>query len=336
MSRPLDFFAYLVGRRPGAYKERDGPRPILGATVEVTVRSWADDAPWAKRVGRQLLMRRACRCSATDRPANGPTTRQPLTVQEAVSRSTGGYAGMLRPGRRQGRDRLLRRRLRGRSTRRPTPGSTASLLADRWANEAFASYYATPIAADVRRTITVADGSLTDELETARIPLNAWGPVGTEDVAQEDYAYAASLTWPGRSPSVPVAQGLTGRLGRRAQTASARTSRWAAAAETVEPDPPDWRGLLDLLEARTDATYDDLWRDLGGPARRTCHCSMRGSPPATDTTRWSTAGRDWHLPLSIRDAMRAWRFERRDGAPRRVPRPLRGRDAVTDAAKAAA
>ena len=30
-------------------------------------------------------------------------------------------------------------------------------------------------------------------------------------------------------------------------------------AETVDA-PPDWRGLLDLLEERTDATYDDLWR----------------------------------------------------------------------------
>ena len=65
------------------------------------------------------------------------------------------------------------------------------LLTDRWANEAFASYYGLEAAEELGVKAT-AD-TLTPELEAARIPLNAWGAVGREDDKTEDYAYAATL-----------------------------------------------------------------------------------------------------------------------------------------------
>ncbi len=65
------------------------------------------------------------------------------------------------------------------------------LLTDRWANEAFASYYGLEAAAEL--DVKATGDTLTPELEAARIPLNAWGAVGREDDKTEDYAYAATL-----------------------------------------------------------------------------------------------------------------------------------------------
>ena len=142
------------------------------------------------------------------------------------------------------------------------------LLTDRWANEAFASYYGLEAAAELDVKATADE--LTPELEAARIPLNAWGAVGREDDKTEDYAYAATLALArddrragrGRRP----ARGL-GRCrgpGRclpagRDRRGNGRGRRRGAEPETVD-GPPDWRALLDLLEERTGLTYDDLWR----------------------------------------------------------------------------
>jgi hypothetical protein len=77
--------------------------------------------------------------------------------------------------------------------------------------------------------------------------------------------------------------------------------------ETVD-GPPDWRGLLDLLETHDSDRYDDLWRtwvvrDADLPlleARRAAR------------TRYDEVVREagaWDLPKPIRDALRAWQFE---------------------------
>ncbi|HUP54536.1 MAG TPA: hypothetical protein VM408_03435 [Methylomirabilota bacterium] len=328
LDRPLDFFAYLVADRPGAYKDATVATEVLDAPVDIHVRSWQDDAPWAKRVTGLLKV---------GLPALGdrigldwPAYEQPLTVQEAVSRTTGGYAGLFDPA--AGKVEIayyaddfvvLHEAAHA--------WFNGSLLADRWANEAFASYYATAAAADVKRKIRVE--SLTDELKKARIPLNAWGPVGSEDVAQEDYAYAASLT---------LAKEIAKRAGREGLTAvwtAARAGVGAyqpvggGAAETVD-SPPDWRGLLDLFEEETDATYDDLWREW--VARDTDTPLLDGR---TETrTRYEAlvaAADDWHLPRPIRDAMRAWRFSDATALLSDAEVALAGRGQVSDAAAAA-
>ena len=105
-----------------------------------TVRSWPDDAPWAERVERPAR-RPACRRSASGSASPGRTTTSRSTVQEAVSRTTGGYAGLFDPA--AGKVEIayyaddfvvLHEAAHA--------WFNGSLLADRWANEAFASYYA--------------------------------------------------------------------------------------------------------------------------------------------------------------------------------------------------
>lgn len=319
LPKPLDFFAYVVADRPGAYKESTIETTVLGQSIDVLVRAWSDDPDWGTRVGGVIQRGLPALGSRIGLP--WPDYDAPLTVEEAVSRSTGGYAGVFDP----------------------TAGSVAiayyaddfvvlheaahawfngSLLADRWANEAFASYYATLAAQD--EGIEITTDTLTEELETSRIPLNAWGPVGTLEIAQEDYAYAASLA---------LAQLIAERAGQQGlksvwADASERLSAYqpSAGAEEIVRSPIDWRGLLDLLEAKTGERYDDLWRTwVARPEDLPLlddRLAARGRYDAL-----LSAVRGWSVPLSIRDAMRSWRFdearELMDGA--RSILALRGR-----------
>ena len=325
LAKPLEFFAYLVGDRPGAYQDATVSTQVLGAPVSVHVRAWEDDEPWAKRIGG--LLEQGLPALGARIGLDWPDYERPLTVQEAVSRTTGGYAGLFDPN--AGKVEIayyaddfvvLHEAAHA--------WFNGSLLADRWANEAFASYYATVAAKDIERKIR--SDKLTDELEKSRIPLNAWGPVGSEDVAEEDYAYAAALVLAQASAERAGDEGLQA-VWRDAQAGvGAYQPAGGGAAETVDA-PPDWRGLLDLLEERTDATYDDLWREW---VARDTDLSLLDARAQTRQRYEAmvTAAGDWHLPRPIRDALRAWRFSDAAALLSDAEAALAGRESVTRAA----
>ncbi len=256
-----------------------------------------------------------------------PAYDQPLTVQEAVSRTTGGYAGLFDP--RAGKVEIayyaddfvvLHEAAHA--------WFNGSLLADRWANEAFASYYAAEAAADIERTVRIEEP--TDELKKSRIPLNAWGPVGSEDVAEEDYGYAASLALARAIAERAGDQGLKAVWADAQNGVGAYQPAGGGAAETVEA-PPDWRGLLDLLEARTGVAYDDLWREW---VARDTDLPLLDARTQT-RARYdaiAAAAADWQLPRPIRDALRSWRFSDASALLSDAEAALAGRDAVADAA----
>jgi len=301
LSKPLDFFAYLVADRPGAYRDSTITANVLGRSVTVTVRGWTDDPAWAQRVRRLLGSGLPVLSERIGLP--WPDYDQPLVVTEAVSRSTGGYAGIFDPAAGEvaiayyADDFVVLHEA-------AHTWFNGSLLADRWSNEAFASYYAELAAADAK--IKVTTDRLTPALQKARIPLNGWGAVGTLEVPQEDYAYAAALT---------LAREIGKRAGERGlrdvwADAAERVSAYqpASGAEEIVGGPVDWRGLLDLLEERTGKSFEDLWRAwVARPddlplldARAAARKRYAEFVPSVD---------GWHVPLSIRDAMRAWRFE---------------------------
>jgi hypothetical protein len=300
LAEPLSFFAYLVADRPGAYTETTLEPTVLDAPAPVVIRSWPDDDPWATRVGDLLD---SALPALGERIGLAWPHEQPLTVQEAVSRSTEGYAGLFDPG--QGLVEIayyaddfvvLHEAAHG--------WFNGTLLADRWSNEAFASYYAAAVADEVG--VTVRDDQMTEELAAARIPLNDWGPVGRDSVDQEDFAYAASLTLARAIAERAGADGLQAVWA----DASARTGAYQPRTGAVErvDGPPDWRGLLDLLEARTDSTYGDLWRTwVARPTDIALLDARDAARVRFDAVSQHAA--DWVLPRPIRDAMRAWRFE---------------------------
>ncbi|MFL5686048.1 MAG: hypothetical protein ACJ77D_08350 [Chloroflexota bacterium] len=302
LSAPLDFFAYLVGDRPGAYRDTTITPTVVGRQVAVTVRAWSDDVTWGQRVRRLL---------ATGLPAlseriglEWPDYDKPLVVSEAVSRSTGGYAGIFDPSAGEvaiayyADDFVVLHEA-------AHTWFNGSLLADRWSNEAFASYYAALAAGDLKLKVT-AD-RLTPALQKARIPLNEWGAVGTLPVPQEDYGYAAGLA---------LAREIAKRAGDRGlrdvwADAADRISAYqpSAGGEEVVAGAVDWRGLLDLLEEHTGVSYDDLWRTW---VARPSDLPLLDARLAARTKylAFVSAVRDWQVPLSIRDAMRAWRFDK--------------------------
>jgi hypothetical protein len=316
LQEPLSFFAYLVGDRPGEYLETPVRTDVLGAPVELLVRSWPDDAPWAKRVGGLLTRSLPVLGDEIGLPWSHT---EPLVVEEAVSRSTGGYAGLFDPG--AGRVEIAYYAASFVVLHEAAHGwFNGALLADRWANEAFASFYAERAAADLK--VKVRPDALTDALRAAAIPLNAWGAVGSESATAEDYAYAASLqlarliaeragpdglrrVWADAAAGVGAYQPPTSSA-----AASSTTVADTSTAGTTESGhgPPDWRVLLDLLEDRTDATYDDLWRSW--VARPTDVPLLDARADARDryAALVAQAG-DWRLPAIVREAMRSWRFE---------------------------
>lgn len=301
LAKPLSFFAYLVADRPADLTSRSLSVDVGGTPVQVTIQSWPDDPAWSQRVGG--LVERALPALSTQ--LGLPWPRQGgLEVREAVSRSTGGYAGLFDPA--------------GGAVEVAYYASdtvvlheaahawfNGALLADRWANEAFASYYGLAVAPALK--VKATGPALTKELEASRIPLNAWGPVGEVDPKAEAYAYAASLA---------LARAIVERAGADAirsvwSDASAHVGAYqpagASTPETVQ-GPPDWRGLLDLLEAHTGKSFDDLWRTW---VARDTDLSLLDARVAT-RTRYDAvlqAADDWQLPRDVRDAMRAWRFD---------------------------
>ncbi len=352
IDKPLTHFVYLVGDRPGAYTERHDSVVVDGEPVAITIRAWPDDPDWAERVGS--LVRRALPVLSAEIGLGWPRDGG-LVVEEAASRSTGGYAGLFDP--KEGRvevawyaeDFVVLHEA-------AHAWFNGTLLADRWASEGFASYYGLEAAADLG--VAASGDTMTPELQKARIPLNAWGPVGREATATEDYAYAATLAvakaiavragpdvlravWADAAARVGAYQppnAGTGARGAGAAGAGAGAAGATAAGATGAPEtidrPPDWRGLLDLLETYDTDAYDDLWRlwvvrDSDKPLLLARDAARRGYEDLL------VAARDWQLPVSVRDALRAWQFEQASQLFARAHRILDQREAIGAAAASA-
>lgn len=326
LDKPLDFFAYFVADRPGAYDENEISTTVANAPVGVTVRSWAEDDAWGKRIGglfEEGLPRLSERIGL-------PWPREEgLVVQESVSRSTGGYAGLFDPTRGHvevayyADDFVVLHEA-------AHTWFNGNLLADRWALEAFASYYALEAASDLK--VTAKGDELTDELREAKIPLNAWGPIGREDTNTEDYAYAATLEVARQVAERAGEDGLQEVWQAAADNAGAYQPTDDAAAEPERVlGPPDWRGLLDLLEDHTDADYEDIWREWIVRPDDAAQLDER----ATAREQYGSVNEEaagWTLPRPIRDAMRAWQFDTAEGLLGEATAVLEQRDAIDRAA----
>ena len=337
LSKPLSFFAYLVGDRPGAYAERTVTSTVGDAPVTLTIRAWPEDKPWSDRVGG--LVDRALPVLSERIGLPWPRAGG-LVIQEAVSRSTGGYAGLFDPSKGLievayfADDFVVLHES-------AHAWFNGSLLADRWASEAFASYYGLDVARALK--VKVNADKLTPELEKARIPLNAWGGIGRETTAIEDYAYAATLT---------LARAIAERAGDTAlqavwADAAHRTGAYqppvgtgatsAVGAFPGKPEtaegPPDWRGLLDLLEAHTATSFDDLWRTWVVRDTDLPLLQARAAARSRYDAVLQGAG-DWQLPRPVRDALRAWRFDDATGLLAKASTILERRQAIATAAAA--
>jgi hypothetical protein len=135
LAHPLTFFAYVSGQRPAVYVDT----PLIVAAgpqkIDLTLRAWEDDPGWPSRVGP--LFEGALPALRREIGLAWPYD-EAVVVQEAVSRSEGGYAGQFEGG--DGRIDVaywaepmvvLHEAAHG--------WFNGRLLADRWASEGFAS-----------------------------------------------------------------------------------------------------------------------------------------------------------------------------------------------------
>jgi hypothetical protein len=331
LDKPIDFFAYLVGDRAGNFADEKVTAQVGSDPVDVTIQAWPDDKPWSDRVSG--LVRRGL-------PVLAARIGQPwprdggLVVKEAVGRSTGGYAGLFDAEAGEveiayfADDPVVLHES-------AHAWFNGSLLADRWANEAFASYYGFEAAADLG--VDGKPDALTPELEAIRFPLNDWGPVGREDTKKEDYAYAASLILARAIAERAGDDGLkavwadaTAHVGAYQPPAAGGDSS-APAPETVD-GPPDWRGLLDLLDAHSGKAFEDLWRTwVTRPSDEPLLDARRAARAQYDDVVMKAG--DWRLPRPVRDAMRAWQFDQATALLRDASTVLAARSAVEAAAQ---
>ena len=151
LAKPLTFFAYLVadrGRRDYDRADRERRRRRDGRST-LTIQSWPDDTAWA-RSGRRAWSPARCRSSPSGSGSPWPRDGG-LVVRETVSRSTGGYAGLFDPA--GGEVEVAYDAERHVVLHEAAHAwFNGALLADRWANEAFASYYGTEAAAPDSRS----------------------------------------------------------------------------------------------------------------------------------------------------------------------------------------
>ena len=311
LGEPLSYFAYLTAQREAVYKETPLTVAAGDGHVALLVRSWRDDPAWAGRIGG--LFRKALPALSREIGLAWPET-EPTVIQEAVSRAAGGYAGLFAPAEHRievayWADPLvvLHEAAHG--------WFNGALVADRWVSEGFASLYAQRAA----HALKVKDTSpkLTAGAKKAAIPLNAWAnpadPATTANLPTETYGYAASLA---------LARAIAERAGedplqRVWAAAQARVGAYQPPPDTAfggqtDPEtvdgPPDWRGLLDLLEAETDKDFTDLWRQWVVRPEEASLLDARSNARAAYARTLGLAG-DWKLPRGVRDALRSWQFD---------------------------
>ena len=295
LDAPTSFEAAIRATRSATYVESKRTTIVGSVAVRVQFRAWTDDPAWLDQASHLVLAGAPELAEAIGRPWPLDT---PLIVEEGLVGEATDTAGSFSPSRPRieiayyaGPEVVLHEVAHA--------WFNGSRLADRWANEAFASLYAELAAARLQEPILSPE--LTPEIQAARLPLNAWAAAGEAGDAAERYGYAASLEL-GRAilrragPDGLAAVWTAIDAGKRAYDQPARV------------EPVDWRGLLDSLESVTGKKFGDLWR------RYVVRLEDVPLMDARDDARAAYAAlaaesKDWPVPATIGDAMQAWRFD---------------------------
>jgi hypothetical protein len=297
------WFAYVTAERPGIFTATPfsvtlGPDDATGQ-----VHAWDDDPEWGTRTLDLMLQGLPAlhELIGLDWPVFGD-----LKVEESANR-LGDYAGIY--------NRLTEKiNVRYDADATVTLHEAAhvwfnnDLFRDRWIGEAWAEFYAVQSA----EVIGVGGETfeLTDDLLAAQIPLNNWEGIGAENRDVEEFAYAASFH---------LAELIFERTdieGLRAVWQAAdggemayQPIHGAGAPEVgVAFSVEDWQRLLDLLEERTGATYDDLWTTWVVDPTENLMVGERTAAREQYQSVVEAAGA-WELPSSVRVQMGSWQFD---------------------------
>ena len=303
----------MLADRPGSYRATPVDVKVAGASYSVVVRSWQDDAAFGTRVAG--ILRKALPALGTlvgVSPVARGVDGAPLAVEEAVTRSAGGYAALYDGG--AGRIQIAYDAAPAVILHEAAHAwFNGAFVADRWTVEGFASYYAGRAATPLK--IKVAALPLTPALLAKRFPLNAWAsdtsPDTTPDPAADAYGMAASANLAKLIAEQVSPDGLTTVW--KAIGAGEMADQPPGNAAAAEKDPagasvPDWRALLDLFETRTGKDLTDLWRTWVVRPAEAALLDRRAEVRAAYRSLVAQAG-GWALPSAIRVALDRWQFD---------------------------
>lgn len=306
LADPFAFFAYVSADRPGAFVETRTSVDIRGGTAPVVVRAWEDDPDWGVRTvdlferGVPALIDLV----GLPYPVNGR-----LRVEEAATSRLGEYAGTYNDV-----TELITVRYDADAVVSLHEAAhmwfNEDLLRGRWIGEAWAEWYAVQAAEALGEDGDVYE--LTPAQLEFRIPLNEWGAFGVEDLSVEDYAYAATYevaTLVGERTDVDALQRVWRAAADNEMSYQPASAAGDGRPETgIDATQPDWQRLLDLLEERTGASYDDLWREWVVTDEEAPLLEQRATVRGAYAATVRRAG-DWEMPDDLRFALGAWRFD---------------------------
>ncbi|HEX3264684.1 MAG TPA: hypothetical protein VHR16_03360 [Candidatus Limnocylindrales bacterium] len=321
LAKPLEFVADIAADKPSDFADTPVDVALEKGPAAVVVRAWPDDTAWRDRV--IAIVQEALPVLERDIGVPWPVDGS-LALDEALVRSTGGYAALYAPSERRieiaysASDGVILHEL-------AHAWFNGALVADRWAAEGFASYYAERAAAELK--IKPDAPAAPADPQAGVMPLNAWGPIGSGTPATDIYAYAASVglaeeiaTRAGPDALQRVWSLAAARVGAYQATTAAQQDAApnlgadgpVGVGSTAVPEaaegPPDWRGLLDLLEDTTGKDFGDAWRDVVARPVDLAALDARTAARSAYHAAVATAG-DWVLPPGVRAAMRSWQFE---------------------------
>lgn len=323
----LSWFAYVTAEAPGAFSEQQLNLEIGGEPAEVVIRGWEDDPDWAANMTTWMRagIPQLARLIGLPWPI-----RTDLEVEEAATSRLGGYAGVYDD---------LQERI---NIRYDADAFVAlheaahawfngRLIEDRWVGEAFASLYAAE--AGSAAGLDAEPYRLDADLERYRIPLNAWGEIGAEEDATEDYAYAATYEVARLIADRATIEGLQ----RVWQAIDAHGSAYQPRDPEAQPEgsgavtQEGWQRLLDFVEEQTGQPFDDIWRDWVVTDVEAPLLDERRDARARYAATLDEAG-DWELPRGVRHVMAAWEFEQATDLLGQADGLLRERDRIAAAA----
>jgi hypothetical protein len=301
---PFDFFAYLSADRSGAFTDTQLTVVVGEQSAPLRVRAWQDDPEWGTAMTTLMTDGLPALQRLIGLPYDAPGT---LVIEEAATSRLGDYAGIYN---------RLTGIIRVRYDADAYVGLheaahiwfNGDLFVDLWIGEAYAEFYGVQAAQAIGASGDPFD--LTDDLLADRIPLNDWGEIGAVEIGVEEYAYAASYHL------ALLIFGRTDTAGLQAVWQGANDSEMAYQPASAEGDPEvgvdpgieGWQQLLDLLDERAGASFDDLWSDwvVNDDEQR----QMEERAVARD--QYASVVEDagpWNLPKDLRDAMGAWQFD---------------------------
>ncbi|MEO8251549.1 MAG: hypothetical protein ABI578_03640 [Chloroflexota bacterium] len=320
---PFAFFAYLSADRPGAFNDTLLTVEVGDKPAALKVRAWQDDPEWGTVMTKLMTDGLPALQRLIGLPYPAPSV---LVVEEAATSRLGDYAGIYNK---------LTSSIRIRYDADAYVGLheaahvwfNGDLFRDRWIGEAYAEFYGVQAAKSIGAT--GSEFNLTDDLLTFQIPLNDWGEFGAVDARVEEYAYAASYQVAKlifeRTNVVGLQAVWQGADGAEMAYQPAHGS--GTAQTGVDAHLEGWQELLDLLDQRAGANYDDLWSKWVVNDQQQVLLDLRAAARKHYDTVLVEAGA-WDLPKDLRYQMGGWQFTQAEAGLTLADEVLAARDQI--------